>query len=122
MVQMARKAHQIEIDKDSSDEEIELVILAAQSTSDVNVLRNAAKATVIKNKRERAFRIRMFNAQETARVKAQGFQEAQITRLIGAVNIDDDQKRSLGQSLTASQTLILASSSSQQAGYTDPRK
>jgi len=78
--QMARKPHEIEVNESTSDEDLEFCIAAAKTTSDVNIQRDAARATVEKNRREKEFKIAILNAQEAARVKAQKFQAAQSER------------------------------------------
>ena len=114
---MARRPYEIPINEDTTDEDLEFIIASGKHTSDVNVLKAVARATVEKDRRKREYMAAMFNAQERARIKSQRFQEEQITRLIGAGNIDDDQKQSLSEALTAASTMELATSSSAQAGY-----
>ncbi len=77
---MARKPYEIEINEDTSDEDLEFCIAAAERTSDVNTQRNAAKAKAEKNRREKKFKMEMFNAESAERVKAQKFQAGQPKR------------------------------------------
>ena len=90
---MPRNAWEIPINADTSREDLERCILEAAHTSDSNVLRAAAKAQAELARREREEWAARFDAQESARVKAQQFQEAQITRQIEA------QKFLMGQQL-----------------------
>jgi len=87
---MARKPYEIEINENTSDEDLEFCIAAAKRTSDVNIQRNAAKATVEKNRREKKFEMAMLNAKSKERVKAQKFQAAQTERAEEAMEIGND--------------------------------
>ncbi len=90
---MPRNVWEIPINADTSREDLERCILEAVHTSDSNVLRAAAKAQAELARREREEWAARFDAQESARVKAQQFQEAQITRQIEA------QEKLVGQQL-----------------------
>lgn len=118
---MFQKVMKIEINEDTSDEDLQLCILAAEKTTDINIVRKGAAAMVEQKRRrdrqERERMIAVLNAQETARVKSQKFQEAQLTRLIDAGRFDADQTKSLSESFTAAETMTLATSSSAKAGY-----
>ena len=81
---MQRNVLEIEINSETLREELELCVIAAEHTSDQNVQRAAARARAELAKRERQEWADRFNAESKERVKAQRFQEAQITKQIEA--------------------------------------
>ncbi len=77
---MARKPLEIEINEDTPQGDLELCVIAAERTSDINIQRKAAEAKAEIKRRDRAFQVGMFNAQSKERVKAQKVQAAQPER------------------------------------------
>ena len=75
---MARNVWDIPINEDTSREDLERCILSAAHTSDSNVTRAAADARAELARREREEWATRFDAQESARVKAQQFQAGQM--------------------------------------------
>ncbi len=90
---MARNVSEIEINSETPREDLELCVIAAERTSDPNTQRAAARARAELWRREQQAWIERFNAESEERVKAQRFQEAQITRQIEA------QESSMSQQL-----------------------
>ena len=83
---MARKVTEIDINSETSREDLELCAAAADRTSDPNMQRIAARANAEIWRRDQQLWINRFNAESEERVKAQRFQETQITRQIEAQN------------------------------------
>ena len=77
-----------EINDETPREQLEQCIIAAEGSSDTNIVKAAAQAKMELARREREEDrqewIERFEAQEKARVQAQTFQEGQNTRLIKA--------------------------------------
>ncbi len=88
--QMARRPWEIEINENTTQADLELCANADQRSSDPNNQRVAAQARAELTRRERQFQIEIFNAQETARVKAQQFQAAQAERAEEAMENSND--------------------------------
>ena len=87
---MARKPLEIEINEDTPQADLELCVIAAERTSDINFQRKAAESKAEIKRRERAFQIGMFNAQSKERVKKQKVQAAQPERAEEAMASDSE--------------------------------
>ena len=81
---MARRAYEIPINSETTQDDLELCIFEAQHTSDPNSQKAAAKASAEIERRKQQALSERFNAESKERVKSQQFQEAQITRQIQA--------------------------------------
>ena len=81
---MPRNVWEIEINSETSREDLERCSIAAEHTSDPNVQRVAAKARAELWRREQEVWAARFNAQSEERIHAQRFQEGQITRQLEA--------------------------------------
>ena len=90
---MPRNVWEIEINSETAREDLERCVLAAEHSNDINIQRAAARARAEQWRREQQAWTERFNAESEERVKAQRFQEAQITRQIEA------QENSMGQQL-----------------------
>lgn len=93
MALMAQQVWEIPINASTSRTHLERCILEAAHTSDSNVTRAAADARTELARREQEEWTARFNAQESARVKAQQFQAGQIDKQIEA------QERLMGQQI-----------------------
>jgi len=92
---MPRNVYEIEINSETSREDLERCVGEAEHTADTNVQRVAAKARAELWRREQeAWRVRL-DRESDERIHAQRFQEGQITRQIDAQ-----------ENLTAQQTEI----------------
>lgn len=79
---MVHKILNIEINEDTPPDELELCVIAAERTSDINIQRQASKAKAELTRRNREFEMAMFNAKSAEQVKAQEFQAAQAATKI----------------------------------------
>ena len=94
---MAGHVWEIEINSETPQEDLERCVLAAEHSSDVNLQRTTAKARAEMLRRERQLWTDRFDAESKERVKAQQFQESQVTRQIEA------QKDSVGHQLAVAE-------------------
>ena len=81
---MARKAYEIEINRETSREDLEFCAQSADRTSDVNTQRAAAQAKAELWRRKQLVWAERFNAESAERIKAQQFQAAQAEKQIEA--------------------------------------
>jgi hypothetical protein len=79
---------EITIDENTTEQDLNHCLIEAQRNSDSNIIRAASRARTELDRRDRERRLQemitRFEAQESSRVQAQRFQEAQNTRLIEA--------------------------------------
>lgn len=106
---MPRNVLDIEINSETPREDLERCVLAAEHTSDPNTQGAAARARAELWRREQQAWTDRFNAESEERVKAQRFQEAQITRQIEA------QENSMGQQLVVAEKQAGTAESAAQA-------
>lgn len=106
---MPRNVWEIPINSETSREDLERCVLAAERSSDINIQRAAAEARAELWRREQQAWTDRFNAESEERVKAQRFQEAQVTRQIEA------QENSMEQQLVVAEKQAGTAESAAQA-------
>jgi hypothetical protein len=83
---MTLKVWEMEINSETSEEDLQRCVLEANRTGDTNVLRAAAKASAELVRREREEWRERFNAESRERVNAQRFQQTQMDKQIGVAD------------------------------------
>ncbi len=106
---MPRHVLNIEINSETAREELEQCVLAAEHSNAINIQMAAAQARAELWRREQQAWTERFNAESKERVKAQRFQEAQVTRQIEA------QENSMGQQLVVAEKQAGTAGSAAQA-------
>ena len=100
---MARHVWEIEINADTSREDLERCIFEAVHDSDSNIIRAASNARAELARRDREEWADRFAAQERARVQAQVFQASQTDRQLKVAN-----KQLLSGSVSAAAAFLAA--------------
>ena len=112
---MPRNVWEIEINEETPREDLELCVIAAERTRDLNIQKAAARARAELWRREQQTWIERFNAESKERVQAQKFQEAQVTRQIEA------QDKLMGQQLEVTKEQAGAAESAARAAKQSAR-
>ena len=83
---MPRQIYEIQINDETSEEDLHRCVVETTHTSDSNVSRVAAQAHAELARRERAEWRERFNAESRERVNAQQFQQGQMDKQLDVVN------------------------------------